>query len=142
MEQLAPVGPVYQAGTLSGNPVAVAAGIATLEQLDGALYDRMEQVGQRIEDALVSALAYHGWSMRRVGSMFTIFFRETAPNNLDEVKECDFEAFGRFFLAALNGGVYLPPSQYEAAFLSAALTDADVERVIEGLTSAMVAAAS
>jgi len=140
MDHLSPVGPVYQGGTLSGNPVAVAAGLATLKQLDDAAYDRLEKVGAAIEKGLASAVAYHGCSFARVGSMFTIFFRSEAPTRFDEVQQCDLDAFGRFFRAALSGGVYMPPSQYEAAFLNTAITDAQVSKVIDGLQSALVAA--
>ncbi len=140
MDHLSPVGPVYQGGTLSGNPVAVAAGLATLRQLDDAAYDRLEKVGAAIEKGLSAAVDYHGCSLARVGSMFTIFFREEAPKRFDQVQECDLEAFGRFFRAALSGGVYMPPSQYEAAFLNTAMSDHQVSQVIDGLQSAMVAA--
>ncbi|MEQ1501726.1 MAG: glutamate-1-semialdehyde 2,1-aminomutase [Myxococcota bacterium] len=140
MDQLAPLGPVYQAGTLSGNPVAVAAGLATLRQLDQRVYDTLEAIGARIEERLASALEYHGCSLARVGSMFTVFFRPTAPTTFSEVQECDLEGFSRFFRAALNGGVYLPASQYEAAFLSARLSDEQVDRIVDGLSSALVAA--
>lgn len=140
MDRLAPLGPIYQAGTLSGNPVAVAAGLATLRQLDAATYARLEAIGQAIEDGLRAALAYHGCSMGRVGSMFTVFFRPTAPTTFSEVQECDLDGFSRFFRAALNGGVYLPASQYEAAFLSARLTDDQVARIVDGLSAALVAA--
>ncbi|MEZ4317343.1 MAG: glutamate-1-semialdehyde 2,1-aminomutase [Myxococcota bacterium] len=140
MNHLAPLGPVYQAGTLSGNPVAVAAGLATLSLLDDAVYDRLERLGRALEKAIQPSLNYHGCSMHRVGSMFTIFFRAQAPQNYDDVKECDLEAFSRFFLAALNTGVYLPPSQFEAAFLSAALSDEQMIRAIDGVEAAVVAA--
>jgi len=140
MRQLAPVGTVYQAGTLSGNPVAVAAGLATLTQLNDDVYAHIEAIGESLESQLRPALTYHGCSMHRVGGMFTIFFREQAPYSFDEVKTCDMEAFGRFFRAALNGGVYLPPSQYEAAFLSHALTEDQVASVVGGITAALVAA--
>ena len=140
MDHLSPVGSVYQAGTLSGNPVAVAAGLATLRQLDATVYASLEAAGARIEQGMSSAVNYHGCSFRRVGSMFTLFFRGAAPNNFSEVQECDLDAFGRFFRAALSGGVYLPPSQYEAAFLNASITERQVAQVVDGLTSALVAA--
>jgi len=140
MDQLAPVGNVYQAGTLSGNPVAVAAGLATLRRLDHTVYDHIEAVGQALEEQLRPAIAYHGCSMHRVGGMFTIFFRDEAPDNFEQVKTCDMDAFGRFFRAALNGGVYLPPSQYEAAFLSHALTERHVDSIVGGINAALVAA--
>lgn len=139
MDRLAPVGPVYQGGTLSGNPVAVAAGLATLRQLDDVVYARLEAIGAEIETGLATALAYHGCCLARVGSMFTVFFRPTPPTRFSEVQECDLDGFSRFFRAALNGGVYLPASQYEAAFLSARMSDEQVARVIDGLSSALVA---
>jgi glutamate-1-semialdehyde 2,1-aminomutase len=142
MNMLAPVGPIYQAGTLSGNPVAVAAGIATLEQLDDAMYDHLEKLGHSLENQLKMAAAYHGCSLRRLGSMLTVFFREAPPDNFTQVKECDTDAFGRFFLAALNGGVYLPPSQFETAFLSSVLSERQLGQIVEGLTAALVAAAA
>ena len=140
MDQVAPAGPIYQAGTLSGNPVAVAAGLATLRQLDASCYARLEALGSRIEEALQPALEYHGCSMNRVGSMFTVFFREQAPTNFAEVQQCDFDGFGRFFKAALNGGVYLPPSQFEAAFIPVRLNDGQMDRIVDSLNSALVAA--
>ena len=139
MDHLAPVGPVYQAGTLSGNPVAVAAARATLNALTADVYTRLEQIGSEVEAGIQDAVAYHGCSMHRVGSMFTVFFRPEAPMAVAEVQECDFEGFGRFFRGALSGGVYLPPSQYEAAFLSSRLSDADVRSIVVGLEAALVA---
>ncbi len=140
MDLLAPVGPVYQGGTLSGNPVAVAAGLATLRLLDAAAYSRLEAIGARVEAGLAEAVAYHGVSLARVGSMFTVFFRPTAPTTFSEVQECDLDAFSRFFRAALAEGVYLPASQYEAAFLPATLSDDEVDRLVDGLSSALLAA--
>ncbi|MFK7926672.1 MAG: aminotransferase class III-fold pyridoxal phosphate-dependent enzyme, partial [Myxococcota bacterium] len=140
MDYLAPVGPVYQAGTLSGNPVAVAAARATLGLLTPDRYTRLEQIGAEIEEGIRDAVHYHGCSLHRVGSMFTVFFRPEAPWNFEEVRECDVAGFGRFFRGALSGGVYLPPSQYEAVFLSAMLGDRDVRTIIGGLESALVAA--
>jgi len=140
MDRLAPVGDVYQAGTLSGNPVAAAAGIATLRQLDHGVYAHLESMGERLEARLADAVAYHGCSMHRVGSMFTIFTCENAPTDFQGVLACDLDAFGVFFRSALAGGVYLPPSQFEAAFLSARLTPDRIDRIADGLTAALVAA--
>lgn len=139
MEKLAPQGPVYQAGTLSGNPVAVAAGMATLQAMTPERYQRLEAIGAAVEAGIAEAVAYHGCSLSRVGSMFTVFFRDQPPRNMAEVRECDFEAFGRFHRAALGGGVYLPPSQYEAAFLPSILTEREVDWAMEGITAALVA---
>ncbi len=140
MAQLAPDGPVYQAGTLSGNPVAVAAGIATLDQLTPAVYAHLESIGARIEAGVRDALVQRGCSMHRVGSMFTIFFRSEAPRDYAEARTCDREAFARFFHTALKHGVYLPCSQFEAAFLSARLTEADADRIAQALAAALASA--
>lgn len=140
MGKLSPEGPVYQAGTLSGNPVAVAAGLATLRALTPARYARLEELGKRLDAALEPSVAYHGGSYVRVGGMFTVFFRPERPVRMDQVQECDLDAFGRYFGAALAGGVYLPPSQFEAVFLSMAMTDDQLDSVAEGLNAALVAA--
>lgn len=134
MDQLAPLGPVYQAGTLSGNPLALAAGLAQLkemERLDG--WNRLDQIGKVFEDAVRGALKELGRDLafNRTGSMFCLFFKEGAIDNVDDVKRCDFEAFRKFFWAALDRGVYFAPSQYEAGFLSLAHGDGDVARTAE-----------
>ena len=137
MAKLSPQGPVYQAGTLSGNPLAVAAGRATLSLLDDQLYRRLEEIAATIDDRLRPLVDSHGLSMNRVGSMFTIFFRPTVPTAFHEVKECDFEAFARFHRRALDKGVYFPPSQYEAVFLSATINDADIEHLEKAVAAAL-----
>jgi len=137
MARLSPSGPVYQAGTLSGNPLAVAAGHATLDLLTPDVYDRLEAVGAAVEAGISEAVSAAGASMARVGSMFTVFFRHEAPRHFAEVRECDMAAFGHFHRAALASGVYLPPSQYEAAFLPATLSSADLQRVIDGICAAL-----
>ena len=137
MSRLSPQGPVYQAGTLSGNPLAVQAGLATLKQLTPAVYTRLEEIGAAVEAGLRPAVEAAGCSMNRVGSMFTIFFRATPPTNFTEVGECDMAAFGRFHRRALEAGVYLPPSQYEAAFLSSTLSEEEISRLVAGLTVAL-----
>jgi glutamate-1-semialdehyde 2,1-aminomutase len=142
MDRLAPRGDVYQAGTLSGNPVAVAAGHAALQLLDEVAYARLEAIGERIEDALAEVVRYHGCSFARVGSMFTLFFRERAPVNFAEAKTCDTDAFARYFHAALSSGIYLPCSQFEAAFFAYTLDEGeDLARVTAGLEQAVVLAA-
>jgi len=137
MGKLSPAGPVYQAGTLSGNPVAVAAGRATLAQLNEAMYNDLETIGAEVEDRLRDAVTQRGCSMTRVGSMFTIFFCENSPSNFTQVSHCDMAAFGRFHRAALNHGVYLPPSQYEVAFLPAGLTPEEVDHLVAGITASL-----
>lgn len=137
MGRLSPAGPVYQAGTLSGNPLAVAAGRATLALLDAPLYERLEALSAAVERGLSPLVAAHGLSLTRVGSMFTIYFRAQAPRDFEEVKGCDLAAFGRFHRAALEEGVYLPPSQFEAAFLPAILTDGQVDELVTALGRAL-----
>ncbi len=131
MSQIAPEGPVYQAGTLSGNPAAVAAGLATLGILkrDPAIYDRLEARAAKLCEGMAAALPV---TVNRVGSMFTFFFqRGSAITGWDSAARSDTTAFGRYYRGMIEGGVFLPPSQYEAAFLSAAHTDADVEFTVD-----------
>jgi glutamate-1-semialdehyde 2,1-aminomutase len=129
MALVAPAGPMYQAGTLSGHPLVMAAGIATLEQLTPAAYERLEATGARLEDGLRGALP--GRAVVRAGSLLTVFFRETAPRDFAEASASDTEAFARFFHAMRAAGVLLPPSQFEAWFLSTAHDDADVDLIVE-----------
>ena len=140
MGRLSPAGPVYQSGTLSGNPVAVAAGRATLSLLTPSVYAELERTGEIVEEGIKKAVSERGCSMTRVGSMFTIFFREEVPTNFTQVSQCDMAAFGRFHRAALNEGVYLPPSQYEAAFLPAGIQESEVEHLVSGITKALAKA--
>lgn len=137
MEQLAPIGPIYQAGTLSGNPVAVAAGRAALEALDPAAYDALEAAGAAIEAAVAPVAHRRGACVARVGSMFTVFFRPDPPRSFAEAKTCDTARFGRFFHEALARGVYLPCSQFEAAFFSCTLDGDDLATVVRGLVEAL-----
>src|SRR3954471_6340927 len=127
MGKVAPAGPIYQAGTLSGNPLAVAAGLAMLRHLKGhpAIYGELER---RAADLCAAAPA--GYTANRVGSMFTVFFTDRPVTDWESAKVADTARFGRFFRAMLERGVYLAPSQFEAAFLSAAHTDADIQQTI------------
>ena len=144
MALLAPDGPVYQAGTLSGNPVATAAGLATLEACDDALYDRLGAVSRTIADAASDALTDAGVPHRVqwAGSMFSVFFREGEVVTYDDARAQDTAAFGRFFHAMLEAGVYLPPSAFESWFVSGAHDDRAVERVLAALPAAAAAAAA
>jgi glutamate-1-semialdehyde 2,1-aminomutase len=141
MEKLSPLGPVYQAGTLSGNPVAVAAGLATLDHLDDSVFARLEAIGRQLDTGLTEAVGYHGWSYVRVGAMFTVYARPEVPTSFAETKECDTAAFAEFFRSCLDGGVYLPASQFEAAFTNVALDDSHVDQIIESMGAALVAVA-
>ena len=140
MARVAPDGPVYQAGTLSGNPLAMAAGSATLDALvaaDG--YARLESLGARLEAGLGDAAAAAGvdLAVNRVGSMLTPFFCRGPVTDLRSAKTADTSAYAAFFHAMLRRGVYLPPAQFEAAFLSLAHTDDDVERTLEAARQAL-----
>jgi glutamate-1-semialdehyde 2,1-aminomutase len=133
MERLAPAGPIYQAGTLSGNPMAMAAGASTLELLDSArAYQQLEASSAQLGDGLAAAARAAGVPVQvnRVGSMLTIFFTGEPVEDAASARRCDTKAFGRFFHAMLEGGVYLPPSQFEAAFVSLAHSGVDIEDTI------------
>ncbi|RNI25162.1 glutamate-1-semialdehyde 2,1-aminomutase [Flexivirga caeni] len=144
MAQLAPDGPVYQAGTLSGNPVATAAGLATLRGCTPEVYARLDVVAHTIADAASAALAGHGvpHTVQWAGSMFSVFFTEGPVRNYQDAKAQDTAAFGRFFHSMLDSGVHLPPSSFEAWFVSASHDDAAVEHVLSALPAAAAAAAA
>lgn len=145
MERLAPSGDVYQAGTLSGNPLAMAAGAAQLRALrDGDAYERIERVGSALIAGLrdVFAAARVAAQIERIGSMWGLFFNADPVSDLATAKKSDTKAFGRFFHEMLGRGVYLAPSQFEAAFLSAAHCDDDVERTVSAARDSLAAMAS
>ncbi|MFT4122668.1 MAG: glutamate-1-semialdehyde 2,1-aminomutase [Microbacteriaceae bacterium] len=144
MERLAPTGPVYQAGTLSGNPVAVAAGLATLRNADAAVYRRLDEVAAVISAETSEALSAAGVAhvVQRAGNLFSFAFRETPPGDYAEVLHQEAFRFGPFFHAMLAAGVNLPPSVFEAWFVTAAHDDTAVSRVLEALPAAARAAAS
>ncbi len=129
LDLVAPSGNVYQAGTLSGHPVVMAAGEATLRGLTPDVYAAIDRRADRLEEALAGP----GRSTARVGSLLTLFFRERPPRDFGEAKESDTAAFGRFFRSMKEAGVLLPPSQYEAWFLSAAHDDAVVDETIRAI---------
>jgi glutamate-1-semialdehyde 2,1-aminomutase len=143
MEHLAPLGPVYQAGTLSGNPLAMAAGLATLEALDDAVYAYLEQIGARLEEGLREAARHAGVPIRlyRAGSMFGLYFIDRDVTNFEIAAGADRQAFTRWFWAMLERGVYLAPSPFEAGFLSTAHSVADIEHTIAAARSAFRIAA-
>ena len=133
MDRIAPEGPIYQAGTLSGNPMAMAAGKATLEELDPRAYERLEETSARLARGLAEQARRAGLPVQvnRVGSMLTVFFASDPVFDAASARRSDARRFGRFFHAMLERGVYLPPSQFEAAFVSLAHSDDDVERTID-----------
>jgi glutamate-1-semialdehyde 2,1-aminomutase len=135
MDLVAPLGPMYQAGTLSGNPLAMAAGIAQLKYLrdkNAEIYPRLEDLSAELVEGVATAAKGAGvpLTFNRVGSMFTWFFNPEPVTDWDSASKSDTAAFGRFFRGMLDAGIYLPPSQFEAAFLSAAHTDEDVQRTV------------
>jgi len=134
MQKMAPAGPVYQAGTLSGNPVAVSAGLAQLELLeDRKAYDVLEARGAQLEAGLNAAAQAAGipCTVNRVGSMITGFFTDVPVTNYEDAKRSDTARFGNFFRAMLDRGIYLAPSQFEAAFISTAHTEQDIQQTID-----------
>ena len=139
MAKLAPLGPVYQAGTLSGNPVAVSAGLATLRRvLEPGFFERLSRVTSTLIEGLEREARAAGvaFSAASAGGMFGFFFRDHVPRSFAEVMQSDRESFNRFFHAMLERGVYLAPSAYEAGFVSAAHTPADVEATLAAARAA------
>ncbi len=144
MDLVAPLGPMYQAGTLSGNPLAMAAGCAMLKQLrdrKSEIYPRLEKLSGELVEGVAAAAKDAGVALchNRVGSMFTWFFTPGPVTDWDSASKSKTDAFGRFFRGMLDGGVYLPPSQYEAAFLGATHTEDDVQRTIAAAKQAFAA---
>ncbi len=142
MEHLAPAGPIYQAGTLSGNPLAMAAGLATLKIIDETpgFHDNLEAKSAKLEAGLRENLKQTGHKgvINRVGSMITLFFTESEQvKSFDDASTSDTEKFGKYFRAMLEQGIYLPPSQYEAAFIPASITDEEIEKTIEASLQAL-----
>lgn len=140
MAYLSPEGPVYQAGTLSGNPLAMAAGLGQLremERIDG--WAKLEQLGQAFEAGVREAMKKAGraWRFQRIGSMFCLYFTEAEVHNLEDAMQADRAKFGKYFHLCLERGVYFAPSQFEAGFLSVAHTEEDVRRTAEVATEAL-----
>ena len=141
MAQLAPAGPVYQAGTLSGNPVAVAAGLAQLRLLDAGAYQRLDALADRLIAGLEGAFADAGVpaAVQRVRSLFSVFFGVAEVDDYAGAKAADHGAYARFFTGMLERGVYLPPSGYEAIFVSLAHTDDDIDATVAAAREAAAA---
>ena len=142
MEMVAPLGNMYQAGTLSGNPLAVSAGVAALTELQNPdTYSRLEAMTQRLTEGLrqVFNRAEVPSTVTRVGSMFTGFFNPGPVDTLAQVEKSDVSAYGRYFHAMLDRGVYLAPSQFEAGFISLAHTEDDIDRTIAAAEEALAA---
>jgi len=140
MQMVAPLGPVYQAGTLSGNPLAMAAGIATLTELaKPGFYDSLEAMATRLAQGIEAAIARHEAAARlnRVGSLMTLFFTDAPVFDYASARKADAQRYARFFHAMLDAGVYLPPSQFEAMFVSSAHNEADIDATIEAVDAAL-----
>ena len=140
MDQLAPDGPVYQAGTLSGNPLAMAAGLTQLRELEKLdAWKRLEELGAALEATVRETLSATGknYVFHRVGSMFCLFFAEGEIYDLEDAKRADLEAFRKYFSACLDGGIYFAPSQFETGFLSMAHTESDIAETCEVAANAL-----
>jgi glutamate-1-semialdehyde 2,1-aminomutase len=137
MERIAPAGDVYQAGTLSGNPLATAAGLTTLSLLDGDAYARLDRLTTKLADGLRDLAAGLPLQVCHTTGLLTVFFNEEPVRDYEDAKRCDTERYAAFCRAMLDRGVYLPPSQFEAWFPSLAHTDAHVERTIEAAREAL-----
>jgi glutamate-1-semialdehyde 2,1-aminomutase len=144
MDHLAPAGPVYQGGTLSGNPVAVAAGIATLTATTPELYQALDAVADRLADATSAALTAEGVThvVQRAGNLFSFAFLEEAPTGYADVKQQEAFRYAPFFHSMLDSGVSLPPSVFEAWFVNGAMDDDAVDRILGALPAAARAAAA
>jgi glutamate-1-semialdehyde 2,1-aminomutase len=141
MDQLSPDGPVYQAGTLSGNPIAMAAGLAQIKEvIQRGGWSRLEELGAKFEEGIRSAIVGRPITFHRIGSMFCLYFCEGPVRNLAEAARSDRQRFARYFQASLNGGVYFAPSQFEAGFLSLAHSEADIEQTVRVAAAAVQAA--
>jgi len=145
MDRVAPLGPVYQAGTLSGNPLAMSAGIATLDLLSApGFYESLDTRAKRLGDGVVAALSETGAPATavRTGSLLTLFFSRDPITDYAGAKKCDTRRFAEFFSGMLDRGVFLAPSQFEALFVSAAHTDADIDRTLTACRESLAAVAA
>jgi glutamate-1-semialdehyde 2,1-aminomutase len=140
MDQLAPEGPVYQAGTLSGNPLALAAGLAQLRELERInAWALLEERGAQLEQATRQALHATGrnWTFHRLGSMFCLFFCGEPVRNLQDARKSDTAAFAKFFQSCLDRGIYFAPSQFETGFISTAHSSEDLDRTAAAITDTL-----
>jgi len=140
MDFLAPLGPVYQAGTLSGNPLAMAAGLAQLKILEEQdIFAKLEKLGAQLETETRAALKSAGlnYAFYRLGSMFCLFFTEHPVRNLDDARTANLDRFARFFHAMMSRGIYLAPSQFETGFISAAHTEDDIAQTVQAMREAL-----
>ena len=140
MDFLAPLGPVYQAGTLSGNPLAMAAGIASLRMLkENPPYERLEQLGSMLSGGIREVAEEKGIALQvpQVGSMFCLFFAESPVGNFEQALDSDADSFKKVFQACLANGVYLPPSAYETCFISSTHGEDEISQTLEQIRLAL-----
>ncbi len=145
MEMISPLGPVYQAGTLAGNPLAVSAGLYMLRRIESEPpYEKLEQLGARLEQGIRANIESLGLNLtvNRAGSVLTLFFSPGPVNDFTDSKKSDTAAFGRYFHAMLEQGIFVAPSQYEAMFISAAHTEQEIDRSVEANRNALAKAVS
>jgi glutamate-1-semialdehyde 2,1-aminomutase len=144
MERIAPAGDVYQAGTLAGNPLAMAAGLATLRLLDRDAYQKLDRLTEELAEGLAAASRGAGVpaQVERMTGLLTLFFSDAPVRNYEDAKACDLEAHATFCRAMLDRGIYPPASQFEAWFPSLAHTSAHVERTLEAAREAFAEAAA
>ena len=140
MDMLAPEGPVYQAGTLSGNPLAMYAGMSVLKNLNSKAFEKLDSISEKIYNGICKNIEETGTKaiVSRLGSMMTLFFTDKKEiNNYEDALGCDTSKYGEYFKLMLDMGVYLPPSQFECCFFSLALTNFDVDRIIKANKTAL-----
>ena len=135
MDMIAPAGPVYQAGTLSGNPLATTAGLAMLNHITDnlAVYTRLAEKGEKLKTGIRSQLEALGlsYTINQIGSMFTLFFTDKAVHNFSDAKTSNATLYGKYFHGMLERGIYLPPSQYESWFISDAIQDEELAKILQ-----------
>ncbi len=140
MNYLAPDGPVYQAGTLSGNPLAMNAGITVLKKLNAGVFKKLEMISKKICNGIIKNIEETNTNaiVNRIGSMMTLFFTDKSEiNNYDDAVECDVKKYAKYFKHMLDMGIYLPPSQYECCFFSLALSDSDITKILRANKTAL-----
>ena len=140
MNYLAPDGPVYQAGTLSGNPLAMNAGITVLKKLNAGVFKKLEKISEKIYNGIIKNIEETNTNaiVNRIGSMMTLFFTDKSEiNNYDDAIECDVKKYAKYFKHMLDMGIYLPPSQYECCFFSLALSDSDIKKILRANKAAL-----
>jgi glutamate-1-semialdehyde 2,1-aminomutase len=133
MESLAPLGPVYQAGTLSGNPLAMQAGLSVLKKLNNRVFGQLDAISREITDGIRTNIKEIGVKavVTRLGSMMTLFFTDKDEiNNYEDAMSCDTDKYANYFKLMLDMGIYLPPSQFECCFFSSVMTKADIKKII------------